>query len=48
YELGQSFCQAVAAERGASAMTAMWSAPQALPTLEELRDPQRWLLRVAA
>lgn len=47
YELGQRFCEAVARRRGAQALSRLWISPQHLPTMAELKDPERWLGRVA-
>ncbi|HEX2049403.1 MAG TPA: zinc-dependent metalloprotease [Actinomycetota bacterium] len=47
YELGQSFCDEIARRRGADAFAALWSDESNLPTLAELREPTRWLDRVA-
>jgi coenzyme F420 biosynthesis associated uncharacterized protein len=47
YEQGKRFCDAVAAERGTEALQHVFSSPEALPTLEELLDPPRWLARTA-
>jgi coenzyme F420 biosynthesis associated uncharacterized protein len=46
YEQGKYFCDFVVRERGTEALTQLWSGPEALPTLVELRDPQAWLTRV--
>lgn len=48
YELGQRFCDGVAAASGRDGLSALWSSPDNLPTLAELREPDRWLRRVAA
>jgi coenzyme F420 biosynthesis associated uncharacterized protein len=48
YELGQSFCEAVAEESGAEALRYMWQDPTHLPTMAELRSPGAWLARIAA
>jgi coenzyme F420 biosynthesis associated uncharacterized protein len=48
YELGQSFCEAVAAESGSEALTYLWQDPSHLPTMAELRSPGAWLARIAA
>jgi coenzyme F420 biosynthesis associated uncharacterized protein len=48
YELGQQFCDAVVARDGHSALSRLWTDPDRFPSMEELRDPQRWLSRVAA
>jgi coenzyme F420 biosynthesis associated uncharacterized protein len=45
YEQGKFFCDAVARERGTAALHHVFSSPEALPTLEELREPQAWLDR---
>jgi coenzyme F420 biosynthesis associated uncharacterized protein len=47
YEQGKRFCDAIAAERGPEALQHVFSSPEALPTLEELLDPPRWLARTA-
>lgn len=48
YELGQSFCAEVVAQAGEDALSQIWSAPEALPTLAELRAPETWLARISA
>ena len=48
YEQGKMFCDAVAAARGPAALTHVFSAPEALPTLAEISDPTAWLARTAA
>jgi coenzyme F420 biosynthesis associated uncharacterized protein len=45
YELGKQFCDAVVDARGADALHHVFSAPEALPSLAELSDPQAWLAR---
>jgi coenzyme F420 biosynthesis associated uncharacterized protein len=47
YDLGQRFCDAVASMNGAAALQELWIAPENLPTMAELREPERWLRRVA-
>jgi coenzyme F420 biosynthesis associated uncharacterized protein len=47
YEQGKQFCDAVVREQGTAALQRVWSSPEALPTLEELRDPAAWLARTA-
>ena len=47
YELGQQFCDAVAAAEGPHALARLWSSPEMLPTMQELRSPRLWLARVA-
>ena len=46
YREGAAFCRAVIDEAGVDVLNVAWSAPDTLPSLVELRDPQRWLARV--
>jgi coenzyme F420 biosynthesis associated uncharacterized protein len=48
YEVGKSFCDAVAAEGGMHALNRVWDSADALPTLAELSQPAAWLERVPA
>ena len=43
YEQGKFFCDAVVREGGPEALHRVFSGPEALPTLAELRDPAAWL-----
>jgi putative hydrolase len=45
YEQGKYFCDAVVRERGVAALHHVFSSPEALPTLAEIRDPQAWIAR---
>ncbi|MGI8411371.1 MAG: zinc-dependent metalloprotease [Solirubrobacteraceae bacterium] len=45
YEQGKFFCDAIVREGGPQALLRVFSAPEALPTLVELRDPRAWLAR---
>ena len=47
YELGQSFCDGVVEAEGPEALQALWAGPENLPSLRELKEPARWLQRVA-
>ena len=47
YEDGERFVLGVEEIAGWDALDAVWSGPDAVPTLEEVADPQRWLDRVA-
>ncbi|MGH2753837.1 MAG: zinc-dependent metalloprotease [Actinomycetota bacterium] len=47
YELGQRFCESVAAHGGHDALAHLWADPSNLPTLDELKTPERWVQRVA-
>jgi coenzyme F420 biosynthesis associated uncharacterized protein len=46
YELGKSFCDAIAAEGGMDVLNRVWDSAEALPTLPELSRPAVWLERV--
>jgi coenzyme F420 biosynthesis associated uncharacterized protein len=48
YEQGKFFCDAIVRERGPDALAHVFSGPEALPSLEELRDPSGWLARTTA
>jgi coenzyme F420 biosynthesis associated uncharacterized protein len=45
YELGKKFADAVAATGGMEALNRVWSAPEALPSSDELQHPEQWLKR---
>jgi coenzyme F420 biosynthesis associated uncharacterized protein len=45
YEQGKYFCDKVVEARGVAALHHVFSGPEALPTLEELRNPSAWLAR---
>ncbi len=45
YEQGKFFCDAIVRERGAQALVHVFSSPDVLPTLRELRDPAGWVAR---
>ena len=47
YEQGEQFILAIERRAGFRALDAAWSSPDALPTLDEIRDPDRWLSRLA-
>lgn len=46
YEVGEKFADAVAAKGGITLLNRVWEAPDLMPTLTELREPQRWIARV--
>jgi len=48
YELGQAFCEGVAARGGVDALRHLWIDPTHFPSMEELREPDSWLTRIAA
>jgi coenzyme F420 biosynthesis associated uncharacterized protein len=45
YETGKAFCDAVVAEGGIERLNVAWSAPELLPTADELKDPPQWIAR---
>jgi coenzyme F420 biosynthesis associated uncharacterized protein len=47
YEQGKRFCDAVVDRHGLERLNRVWSAPSALPTLEEIEDPDAWARRAA-
>lgn len=47
YEVGEAFVAAVERLGGPRALDAAWRGPEWLPSVEELRAPERWLARVA-
>jgi len=47
YRLGEAFVDQIVRVRGRDVLDELWSGPAALPTMEEIRDPERWLARTA-
>jgi coenzyme F420 biosynthesis associated uncharacterized protein len=47
YRDGKRFCDAVVERVGIEGLNRVWSAPHALPSLEELTDPEAWIARTA-
>jgi putative hydrolase len=45
YEQGKKFADGVVAEAGIDGLNRVWSRPEALPTTNELQQPQAWLKR---
>ncbi|HTU30669.1 MAG TPA: zinc-dependent metalloprotease [Solirubrobacteraceae bacterium] len=45
YEQGKAFCDAIVRHAGPAALPYLFSSPEALPTLEEITHPARWLAR---
>ena len=48
YEHGKRWADAVAAEAGIEGLNRVWSAPEALPSSDELQHPGKWLERMAS
>jgi uncharacterized protein (DUF2342 family) len=45
YEQGKFFCDAIVSARGPAGLNQLWTSPESLPTLQELRNPTEWLTR---
>jgi len=48
YQQGEEFIRAVEAHGGRDLIDLVWQGPEWLPTLQEIREPQRWIARVEA
>jgi coenzyme F420 biosynthesis associated uncharacterized protein len=48
YVLGERFIDAVVAQRGRDFVARLWGSPQTMPTMAEIRAPERWIARVEA
>lgn len=48
YEQGEAFIAAVEEQGGPTLLNRVFERPELLPTMVEIREPQRWLRRVAA
>jgi coenzyme F420 biosynthesis associated uncharacterized protein len=46
YAAGERFADAVIAQRGRAFLNRVWTGPDMLPTLDEIRSPERWIARV--
>ncbi len=46
YRLGERFADAVARRQGMEGLNRVWERPENLPTLEEVRDPGLWMMRM--
>lgn len=46
YRLGQRFIDTIAAQRGHDVARRVWDGPESMPTLDEVKNPDRWLARV--
>jgi putative hydrolase len=47
YDAGERFVRDVVARAGMDGLNRVWLAPEALPTVEEIAEPTRWVARVA-
>ena len=48
YAAGERFADAVIGERDRAFLNRVWTGPGMLPTLDEIRNPERWIARVEA
>ena len=46
YKQGEAFMNAVAAQKGVAFINRVWDRPEHLPTMDEIRSPQRWIARM--
>jgi coenzyme F420 biosynthesis associated uncharacterized protein len=46
YEIGKRFCDAVVERHDLATLNRVWEAPEAVPTLDELEDPDAWVERI--
>jgi len=46
YVAGERFVDAVIRERGRAFLNQVWTGPERLPDLDEIRDPARWIRRI--
>jgi coenzyme F420 biosynthesis associated uncharacterized protein len=47
YEQGEAFIEAVESAGGRELLDQVWTGPDALPTLDEIREPAQWVSRMA-
>jgi coenzyme F420 biosynthesis associated uncharacterized protein len=46
YKQGEAFVNAVAGAKGVAFINRVWERPEHLPTMAEIRDPQKWIARM--
>jgi putative hydrolase len=46
YAAGERFADRVIADRGREFLNRVWTGPDQLPTLEEIRAPDAWIARI--
>jgi uncharacterized protein (DUF2342 family) len=46
YRQGEEFINAVVARRGVGFANRVWERPDNLPSMDELRNPERWISRM--
>jgi putative hydrolase len=47
YELGEKFCNAVVERVDLATLNRVWESGEAMPSMDELRHPERWIARMA-
>jgi coenzyme F420 biosynthesis associated uncharacterized protein len=48
YRLGEEFIDRIAAEHGSGAVDRIWANAESIPTMDEIRRPEKWSARVLA
>jgi uncharacterized protein (DUF2342 family) len=46
YEEGEHFVEALLNEGGDALLAKVWSEKESLPSMDEIRDPTRWISRI--
>jgi len=46
YDLGERFCEALIAAGGYRLLNRVWDGPEMMPTMAEVRAPDRWIARI--
>ncbi|MGD1054417.1 MAG: zinc-dependent metalloprotease, partial [Candidatus Dormibacteria bacterium] len=46
YDLGERFCEALISAGGYRLLNRVWEGPEMMPTMAEVRSPDRWIARV--
>lgn len=46
YQQGQQFIDTIVAQRGIDFANRVWERPEHLPSMDELRNPERWIARI--
>jgi len=46
YQQGEAFVNAVVAARGIQFASRVWERPENLPTMDEIRAPAQWIMRM--
>ena len=47
YEIGEQFCEAVVQQSDVATLNRVWENAEMMPTMTELKNPDRWLRRIA-